>query len=169
MLIRQSALALAFALLAACATLYNSGRPRYTGPIAKLAWHDAGLRISERPVIANGVVYALGRPWDTSRAQLFAFDAATGRCLWTRKFSSAKLLLVAGPDVFVADATSSARHRFADRHLRDRQPSPSNRATVTSPASGKTPVCGPGTLPNSSSPGYLLAAAQCFTPSTAWR
>ena len=38
-------------VLTGCAALMNSGRPRYSGPIVKPAWHYASLVIENAPVI----------------------------------------------------------------------------------------------------------------------
>ena len=92
-----------------CATIMNSGRPRYSGPIVKPAWHNADVRVAQTPVIHDGIVYAIARSWDKNQPQLFAFDVKTGHRLWTTDFSPAKILLVAGPNVLVADASGHVR------------------------------------------------------------
>jgi len=61
MMLRRSALVCATLVLAACAALLNSGRPKYGGPVIKLLWHNSTLQVTDTPVIRAGVVYAIKR------------------------------------------------------------------------------------------------------------
>jgi outer membrane protein assembly factor BamB len=92
-----------------CASLMNSGRPKYLGPVVAPVWHNSDVRVAEAPIIQDGVVYVNARPWTEANRHLFAFDLKTGKQLCVTSFSPERLLLAAGNTVFVADAGGSAR------------------------------------------------------------
>ncbi len=90
-------------LLVGCAALLNSDRPGYHGRIVQPAWHDAGIKVEQTPVIQDGIVYAVARPYDDRDwPRVYAFDLKTGRSLWVADFEARKILLAAGSRLFVA-------------------------------------------------------------------
>lgn len=87
-----------------CAALMNSNRPRYDGPVVGPAWHNAYVKIEQTPVIHEGVVYAVARPFsERDWPRVYAFDLKSGASLWAAGFPARAILLAAGSSLFVAD------------------------------------------------------------------
>src|SRR5882724_12678437 len=91
-------------LLNGCAALLNSNRPRYSGPVIRPSWHNSSVKAEQRPLIYDGVVYAIARPFNADdRPRVFAFDLSSGNALWNSTFPVKTILVGAGPTLFVAD------------------------------------------------------------------
>jgi outer membrane protein assembly factor BamB len=101
------ALAAALLFTISCAALMNSDRPSYSGPIAKPLWHNATMKVEKQPFIYNGVVYAIGSPFEgPGQARLYALDLKDGKQLWTTDFDVKSVLLGIGQILYVQDEVS---------------------------------------------------------------
>lgn len=94
-------------LLQGCAALMNSNRPAYHGRIAQPVWHNASMQVEQQPLIYDGMVYAVGRPFEGRNwPRVYAFDARTGQVKWETTFSAKAILLPVEQTLYVADQGS---------------------------------------------------------------
>jgi outer membrane protein assembly factor BamB len=93
----------AIVALSACAMLANAGRPAYSGPDIPPLWHVSGVSISQTPVIAGDMVYAVGREQQSGQPRLFAFSLGDGKRLWSSIGNVARIAGVAGSVVIAVD------------------------------------------------------------------
>ena len=101
---KRLALLLGSLMMGGCAALLNSGRPRYSGRVVQPAWHDPNLKVEQTPLIDDGLVFAVARPYaDRDYPRVYAFDLKTGRFLWAAEFAAREILLAVGSRLFVKD------------------------------------------------------------------
>ncbi|HLK22895.1 MAG TPA: PQQ-binding-like beta-propeller repeat protein [Bryobacteraceae bacterium] len=91
-----------------CASLMNSGRPKYRGPVVPPVWHNADVRVSDAPLISGGTVYAIARSWNEERPRLCAFDLKAGKQLWAADFSPDRLLAATENWILARDRAGGA-------------------------------------------------------------
>ena len=96
-----------------CAFLFNMDRPKPAGPVVPPAWHNATIRVEQPPLVYQGKVFVMARPWaDRDYPRVYAFDLHTGAPLWSTDFSARRIVLAAGSRLFVKD--SGGRDQLID-------------------------------------------------------